>query len=211
MVYQRTFIASSCLWAAICVLPARVCAQDISGRVQLSAQVNLLSAFYTTGSGQAPKSYGFNVGGSGNGVLSASPPLLGVGIGYALDQHWVPSVSFRISHTEYPGSPVAGFTSWSVNPGLRYVFAQGHKVRPFFGGGLLFGRSSSTVDSTLIGGDLITGMQLHLVERLSFDPFAMLVYGYQHQPAENNASARSPESTSHSISLVGGFALSLWL
>jgi hypothetical protein len=191
-------------------------AQDIAQRLQLSADVTLLSAHYVHDSAGGRDALGAAVGGSrgyGLGLLSPGNPISGIGLGYALDAHWVPSLGVSVWHAD-PGFGSGPATSWSVRPGVRYVFAEHASVRPFVGGALAYGHDDFGIGGvTSLGASVNAGLQLPLGDRASLDPFARLAYGHAHQKGESDEAAGfyAAAIDDHVFDLSGGFALSLWL
>lgn len=196
---------------SLSLLPTRAAAQAIAGRVRLEARVQAVSLYYATND-VAGRDVGANVGGGSFGGLAGLSGIGGLsaaGIGYAIDDHWVPSLAGSISRTD--DGPGSDRSSWSVEPSVSYVFSSGQSMRPFVTAGVGYGSSSlAGLASTIVGGTLRSGMQFHVVDHLSIEPYAQLQYAYSQQEG-GNVGVTVAESVTHVVQLAGGFMIALWI
>jgi len=196
---------------SLSVVPAPAAAQDIARRVRVEARMQAASIYYATDD-VAGRDVGANVGGGSFGGLSGRSGIGGLsaaGIGYAIDDHWVPSLAGSISRAD--DGPGSDTSSWSVQPSLSYVFSSGQAMRPFVTAGVGYGSSSlGGLDFTSLGGTLRSGMQFHVVDHLSIEPYAQLQYAYNKQEG-GNVGVVVAESVTHVVQLAGGFMIALWI
>jgi hypothetical protein len=215
--HRRHELAFVAVFATFVLWSPAASAQDIAARVHLHAQIPLLSAYYQD-SDLGGSNLGVGFGSSAPtiglaGLAAGLGPISSAGVGYALDEHWVPQLGFAFTRFDGEGSSEA-FTSWSVSPGVRYVLGESEGARPFASASFSIGGIEiASTTGTLVGGELQAGMQLPLGERVSVDPFLGLSYAYAHQNGSEDASAgfTIPEQTTHNLALRGGFHLSVWL
>lgn len=174
------------------------------GRFLLSVPFELLSVRYYRSENEV-------MFGNSEGVsfrLTGSPWLRGV-VGYGISDDWLVDIELQFSYdrTQQDDSDEVAFR---VGPGLSYVFSPGQRARPFIGVRAFFGRDDRDIQTnTDVGVAAILGIQLHVAESLSIDPFLQLSYGGAF--IEYASDSNSFEYWTHSVDLQGGFAVSVWL
>lgn len=190
----------------------------IAGRVQLSAATTLGSVHYHHAGTENPDDFGASLGSYSVPFGFGGPSLLSaIGIGYALDEHWVPSLSGSVYHVDASSSGARASNSWTVTPGLRYVLGSPHTgfARPFVDADVSFGRQSYGFGPAMqtYRAGIGAGVQLQVGERVSVDPFVGLSYAYAYQRPFTSADLGfyAAAVDDHYVALTGGFALSLWL
>jgi hypothetical protein len=138
----------------------------------------------------------------------------GVGVGYAVDEHWVPALYGSLNRSSGSGSALGTSTGWSLSPGLRYVFgAPSWSARPFVDGNALLSHAHYSLGFSTqgYGAALATGLQLRVSDRFSVDPYVRLRYAYLHQTSSASNGFTVGTLGDHMVDLNGGFELSLWL
>jgi hypothetical protein len=209
MVNLRNIAGILCVLTTLHAAPTRAADQDIARRFQLQTQFSLASVGI---SAQTDSPLAVHAGlGCCNAWSTTSSliPISGVGVGYAVDEHWVPSLSASFSYPQF-SSTSKHATIWSVQPGLSYVFAAGESARPFARVALAYGRAN-LFDGYRLGAHLTFGTQLHVAAQISIDPFVELAYDYSHVTETRDIGFNIARSNEHDVSLRGGFALSAWL
>jgi hypothetical protein len=208
MIKLRNIAGLSCVLATLYATPTRAEDLGIAGRLQLQAQFGVASAGINT---ETDEPVAVHAGLGCCSVVGSLPllPITGVGVGYAIDEHWVPNLSANFSYPQLRGSAKSTL-SWSIRPGLNYVFAAGESVRPFAGASVDIGKSE-LVDGYQLGARLRFGSQLHVAPHFSIDPFVELAYEYSHVSGNADAGFSTQRASAHDVSIQAGFALSAWL
>lgn len=198
---------------------------DIASRVLLGYRLPIASASYLSDNGPGKDSDVRNLNVSLAGANMNFSSAGGV-IGFALTDAAL--FDLRFDYARYKGGTDYENKTLSLSPGFTYVLASGQTVRPFVGGRIGLSRTTWPFQDTWeAGAGASAGVQLHIAEHLSLDPFVEAMYwhgvakdmsGYSNglgalagDSSLDVDAQEDPKRSQNRLSLVGGVSVSVWL